>query len=71
MNDLADRADSDIEVELDAAIHARKSEGPSACGACHYCGELLELGLRWCNRECEAGWEYVQERRAMNRGKTP
>lgn len=66
MTDDADRAEADIEIELDAAIHARKREGPIACGACHYCGEPLRPGLRWCDRSCEAMWEYETDRMAQN-----
>lgn len=40
---------------------------PQPIGACHYCGEHLRGDLRWCDRECEAGWEYEFDRMVQNR----
>ena len=69
MNDLADRADDEIEHELAEALRQRKPAGPVATGFCHYCREPLADGLRWCQgTECEAAWEHEQERRRQNAG---
>lgn len=67
MTDAADRADDEIEHETAEALRMRRPPGPPAIGACHYCAEPLPPGLRWCDRECEAGWEYEIDRKAQNR----
>ena len=66
--DLIDRADSEIEHELAEALRARKPPGPEPTGACLYCDAGLAAGRRWCGRECEAAWEFEQERKAQNAG---
>ncbi len=67
MTDIADRAESDIEVELDAAIRMRKPPSPIARGICYYCGEIIDQHLRWCvGTECEREWEREKQRRAAN-----
>lgn len=65
--DPLDRAEEEIEMELAEALRKRKPPGPQPIGACHYCGEYLRGDLRWCDRECEAGWEYEFDRMVQNR----
>jgi hypothetical protein len=66
MTDIADRADSECEHELAEALRKRKPSGPLACGFCLYCDALLPEGKRWCNAECEADWEYNENRHRQN-----
>jgi len=66
MTDAADRAEEEIEMELAEALRKRKPPWPVAIGACHYCGEPLENGQRWCDADCERGWEHEQLRRRQN-----
>lgn len=54
-------------MELAEALRQRKPSGPQPIGSCHYCGEHLRGDLRWCDRECEAGWEYEFDRMVQNR----
>lgn len=67
MTDELDRAEEEIEMELAESLRKRKPRGPTPTGVCLYCDEPLPTGKRWCDRECEAGWEYEQERKAVNR----
>lgn len=53
-------------MELAEALRQRRPVGPPAIGACHYCSEPLAPGLRWCDADCERGWEFEQERRRQN-----
>jgi hypothetical protein len=66
MTDEADLGNDRAAEQLADALARRRQAGPVACGACHYCGEDLKPGQRWCDRACEADWEYEQERRAAN-----
>jgi hypothetical protein len=54
VTDDLDRAENDIEIELAEALRQRKPVGPSATGFCHWCGDAVEVGMRWCGHECEA-----------------
>ena len=66
MNDIADRADSEVEHELAEALRQRKPGGPPPTGWCHYCAEPLEPGWRWCGHGCEDEWEHEQKRKQQN-----
>ncbi|UZZ64528.1 DksA-like zinc-finger protein [Curvibacter phage PCA1] len=35
----------------------KKPEGPAAKGECHYCGEVLDAGLRFCDADCRDAHE--------------
>jgi hypothetical protein len=61
--EVADEADQAAKREDDAraeALQRRRPEGPPAVGACHYCGELIRPGLRWCDEYCRDDWERGQ-----------
>lgn len=55
--DIADITAERMEF-LDALSvkNSRKPEGPVATGFCLNCGEPLEPGVRWCNRDCSTDW---------------
>lgn len=59
MSDEADRADDQIERQLQTSLSYRKPEGPPPCGHCYNCGEPLHDDRRWCDRECEQDWERL------------
>lgn len=56
MTTLDDQATEREEQFRDAALSARKSEGPAPCGQCHNCGEVVPGVLRWCDQECRDDW---------------
>lgn len=64
--DQLDRAEEEIEAELAEALRQRKPGGPPPTGFCHYCGEPLEPGWRWCGHGCEDEWEFVMKRQQQN-----
>lgn len=66
MTDDLDRAEEEIEMELAEALRQRKPAGPAPTGYCHWCGDAIDNGMRWCDRACEASWEYETERKAQN-----
>lgn len=57
MADPADLAQEHIEREEVGLLAQRKPVGPSACGACYFCGEEVKGEARWCNAECRNAWE--------------
>lgn len=68
MTDELDRAEEEIEMELAEALRKRKPAGPSANGYCHWCGDAVSVGMRWCDHSCEESWEYTEGRRRQNGG---
>jgi hypothetical protein len=64
--DIADKAGDHIERESVGLLAQRKPAGPTACGACHYCGEDVRGEARWCDSDCRDDWEKDQ-RAAKNR----
>lgn len=67
MADDADRADERIaNVVSDALAEARRKPRLIAAGFCHYCGEQVQAGHLFCDKECAGDWEYEQERRKAN-----
>ena len=62
MADDADRADQEVERALKEVL-ARRPEGPAANGHCHYCGEPVPDGMRWCDVDCRDAWEALARRR--------
>jgi hypothetical protein len=64
--DDLDRAEIEIEMELAEALRQRKPAGPQPTGFCHWCGDAVDNGMRWCDHSCEATWEYVDGRSRQN-----
>jgi hypothetical protein len=69
MTDLLDRAEEEIEMELAEALRQRKPAGPQPNGFCHWCGDAVDVGKRWCDHGCEETWEYAEGRRRQNGSK--
>ncbi|CQR43706.1 hypothetical protein THICB3320756 [Thiomonas sp. CB3] len=59
--DIIDTANDQAERLLDAARARREPAGPVANGACHYCGQAVADGLRWCDPECHHAWNDEQD----------
>lgn len=72
MSDIADDAQDHIEREnVDMLVKARKPAGPDANGLCHWCGELVDDHLRWCQgAHCRDLWTRAQEAWRRNHGST-
>ena len=60
--DEIDQANEQAERYLSTSMRLRRPAGPEAKGECHYCGEPLAEGLRWCDVECREGWQREQRR---------
>lgn len=66
--DILDRAQKDIDT---LAKFETKSLDPNMreaepTGYCLYCGEPLENGRRFCNRECMLEWERERKLRRQH-----
>ena len=59
MSDDIDRAQNEVERSLGEAMRARKADGPSPNGMCHYCGEILDDISRWCDSGCRDAWQAL------------
>lgn len=57
MADIADNADSTVELTLQLQLAQRKPVGPQATGFCLNCQEPMAPGHRWCDAECRDVWE--------------
>lgn len=66
MTDQLDRAEDEIEMELAEALRQRRPVGPLPTGHCHWCGDAVAVGMRWCDHDCEAAWEYAEGRMRQN-----
>jgi hypothetical protein len=66
VTDPCDRAEDECEHELAEALRIRKPSGPAPTGWCYWCGDAVEIGMRWCDHSCEASWEYAENRMRQN-----
>jgi hypothetical protein len=66
MVDDLDRAEIECEYELAEALRIRKPAGPQPTGYCHWCGDAVDVGMRWCDHSCLDEWQLAQERMAQN-----
>lgn len=57
MADEADRAQIEIEREIERLTRHRRPPGPEATGHCLWCEAPLPDGRRWCDAECRDAWE--------------
>jgi hypothetical protein len=57
--DPADRADQEIEMQRRVQLEHMHRDVPEAIatGECLFCGEPLQVGMRWCGKECRDDWE--------------
>lgn len=69
MPDEIDRA-SEREMQFTeyALATSHKPVAPNASGFCHNCGESLGEGLRFCDADCAADWDY---RHKIRKGARP
>ncbi|MDR2208850.1 MAG: DUF2116 family Zn-ribbon domain-containing protein [Azoarcus sp.] len=58
MSDLADIAQNAINAF--ASSIPRLPDGPAVTGRCHWCGDPLPPGKRWCDSDCRDDWERAQ-----------
>lgn len=63
MADELDLAADREQKAREAALTLRKPPGPVACGACHFCGEPVGPGQRFCGAECRDDWQEEQRLR--------
>ena len=59
MSDYIDRAQGEVERSLGEALRARKAVGPVANGRCHFCDEILDDEMRWCDGICRDAWQEL------------
>lgn len=54
MADIIDRANDEVERQLENKIKSIRNESPSAkyVGYCLTCGEELSPPRRWCDKDC-------------------
>lgn len=62
--DEADRAQIEIEREIERQVAHRQPDGPQPTGRCLWCGMGVTGGRRWCDPECRDEWEHDQDRHA-------
>jgi hypothetical protein len=63
--DEADAADATVEQHLKRALARRHATLP-AIGQCYSCGEPVEGGARFCDRNCLDDHERAERARMMN-----
>lgn len=63
--DEADAADLTVEQHLKRALARRHATLP-AVGTCYSCGEPVDDGRRFCDRECLEDFERAEKARRMN-----
>jgi hypothetical protein len=49
------------EFNRDLALRARKPEGPTETGYCHFCDATVPKGHRWCDTQCRDDWERASK----------
>ncbi len=57
--DEADVAQQEVELSLKLALE-RKEPSLAATGACHFCGEALTEGQKFCDSDCEEDYRRLQ-----------
>lgn len=62
--DNADRAQSEIELELALAIQSRPVEEHPETGLCHWCEAIIGVG-KFCDQDCRDDFETVQRRKGV------
>lgn len=65
--DEADAADLTQQQNLTRALRMRHATLP-AVGTCYSCGERVEDGRRFCDRDCLDDFERAERARRMNGG---
>lgn len=70
MTDVFDRASDREQLDRDMAIRfSRKTQALPATGACHFCGEPLDMpSHRFCDSFCRDDYEKKEAARLRNGG---
>ena len=58
----AEREPHNMELSL---LKSRRPAGPTPTGACLWCEDDVDDGIRWCNAGCRDDWEEDQKRRGL------
>ena len=66
MMDVIDQSESTLQINETLALQQRKDAGPPPCGECHYCGEPLNDGRRFCDADCRDDWQKRQAAQKRN-----
>ena len=68
MTDIYDQATFREEQERERSIAAARRVGKllEANGACHWCGEALRAGKRFCDADCRDDYERQEKMKARN-----
>lgn len=67
MSDIADDAQAEIDILEKRAMLLRKPV-LRAVGVCWYCGEPVNSGALFCDKDCAADWEEMDKARIRNHG---
>lgn len=62
MSDIIDDANEAADIFLASALTKRQDPGPFPTGHCHFCGEAVPPGHRWCDADCRDDWQREQDR---------
>ncbi len=65
MSDEADMA-HEIEERMRSAALRRRHATLPAVGQCYSCGEPVDDGRRFCDRDCLDDWQRAERARRMN-----
>jgi len=68
MGDIIDKANERAEQLNELARSQRKPTGPVPNGICHFCGEPIEHGGRFCDIDCRDDWQHEQDMKHRNGG---
>ena len=66
MSDIIDVAQAKAEAIASAELARRHPVGPAATGLCHWCGEPVPEGRRWCDADCRDDWQREQRRKTRH-----
>lgn len=66
MPDEIDAATDHIERTMAATLQAQRNKPDTMppCGKCYNCGDDIDAGLKFCNADCVADFEYREKRKS-------
>jgi hypothetical protein len=64
MADDIDAANERAELRLEAERKFRYPSLPDV-GSCHFCGESLSAGRRFCDADCRDDWQVARKMRKL------
>lgn len=67
MADAADIANELLDMSLDIALNQPRKESsrPTPDGACHNCGEDIELPRIFCGSDCARSYDAIMKTRGL------